>query len=167
MQDILTCGFCLFSTIILLVIANGMPVLLRKILEHRLSWPIDFGLLFYDKRPFLGQSKTWRGLFAAVFATSLIAPLLGIPLYTGALFAALVMCGDLSASFIKRRLGYIESSRFRMLDILPESLLPVLILQEDLELSLPEGIIAVAIFFIFEVLVSPVLFRLHIRKRPY
>ncbi|SHE22707.1 hypothetical protein BPUTEOMOX_2404 [methanotrophic endosymbiont of Bathymodiolus puteoserpentis (Logatchev)] len=77
------------------------------------------------------------------------------------------MSGDLIASFTKRRLGYVESSRFRVLDTLPESLLPLIILQDALALGFIEIITTVVLFFAFEVLLSPLLFRLHIRKRPY
>jgi len=167
MESLLPCGLCLFAALILLVIANGMPVMLRNMLGKRFSKPIDFGVLFFDKRPLLGQSKTWRGLVAAILITSFSAPVFGLSLYTGALFATLAMLGDLSASFLKRRLGYSESSRCRILDMLPESLLPVLLLRDDLQLTIFGGIFTVALFFIFEVLISPVLFRLHIRKRPY
>jgi len=167
MESFLPCGLCLFTALILLVIANGMPVMLRNMFGKRFSKPIDCGVLFIDKRPLFGQSKTWRGLVAAILFTSLSAPVFGLTLYTGALFGTLAILGDLSASFIKRRLGYSESSRCRILDTLPESLLPLLLLRDDLQLSVFGGILTVALFFIFEVLISPVLFRLHIRKRPY
>ena len=79
----------------------------------------------------------------------------------------LVMSGDLAASFTKRRLGLIESSRFRIIDILPESLIPVFILCDILGLNILTGFISVVLFFIFEVILSPILFKLHFRKKPY
>ncbi len=103
----------------------------------------------------------------SVCASSFIAPLFDFSYLNGALFGFLAMSGDLSASFTKRRLDYIESSRFRVLDILPESLLPLIILREGLALGFIEIILTVTLFFVFEVLLSPLLFRLHIRKRPY
>lgn len=166
-ENILSCWQCVIKVLILLALTNGMPVLLRNIMGSRLAWPVDFGLFFFDKRPLFGYSKTWRGIFSSIFVTSILAPLFGLSATNGALFALLAMLGDLCASFIKRRLGYIESSRFRIIDVLPESLLPIFILRQDLGLTVLEGFIAVALFFIFEVVLSPILFHLHIRKRPY
>jgi len=167
MENILTCGQCIFNALILLIISNGMPILSRDIFGVHGSWPVDFGGTFFDKKPLFGYSKTWRGLIMSVLATSLIAPLFALSFASGALFGLLTMSGDLIASFTKRRLGYIESSRFRVLDALPESLLPLIILREALALGFIEIIATVILFFTFEVLLSPILFRLHIRKRPY
>ncbi len=166
-ESILSCWQCVINAVILLIVANGMPVLLRDFLGSRLAWPIDFGVVFFDNRPLFGYSKTWRGIFSSMLVTSILAPLFGLSLINGAFFSLLVMFGDLTASFTKRRLGYIESSRFRILDVFPESLLPIFILREYLGLTVFEGFITVALFYIFEVLLSPILFRLHIRKRPY
>ncbi len=167
METLSPCWLCLFKALILLIIANGMPVLARIILGQRFAWPVDFGHVFIDNRPLFGHSKTWRGLLVAILSTSLLAPVFGLPPLTGGAFGILAMTGDLAASFIKRRLAYVESSRFRALDVLPESLLPILILREALELTIIGSIFTVSLFFIFEALISPILFRLHIRKRPY
>jgi CDP-2,3-bis-(O-geranylgeranyl)-sn-glycerol synthase len=77
------------------------------------------------------------------------------------------MTGDLLASFIKRRMGHAESSRARGLDTVPESLLPILVLKAPLGLGLIDIILIVAFFFLIEELISPILYRLHIRMRPY
>jgi len=167
MENTLTCWQCIFNSLILLIVANGMPILSRDIFGAHGSWPVDFRHVFFDKKPLFGYSKTWRGLIMSVLTTSLIAPIFDFNYLIGALFGFLVMSGDLSTSFIKRRLGYIESSRFRVLDTLPESLLPLIILREALALGFIEIIATVVLFFIFEILLSPILFRLHIRKRPY
>jgi len=167
MEGLLPCWKCIVNVLLLLSIANGMPVLARNIFRARFSWPVDFGIIFYDQHPLFGYSKTWRGVVISVFTTSLLASLFGLSIYNGALFGILVMTGDLSASFIKRRLGYSESSRFRIIDVIPESLLPVLVLQKQLGLTMLDGIISIALFFILEVVLSLLLYRLHIRKRPY
>jgi len=99
--------------------------------------------------------------------TTLTAILSGIEPLTGMLFGALAMTGDLSASFIKRRMGRAESSRARGLDTVPESLLPILLLKGPLALSLIDIFLIVMIFFLIEESISPILYRLHIRKRPY
>ncbi|MDO9047121.1 MAG: CDP-archaeol synthase [Methylobacter sp.] len=161
------CLYCMTQAITLLVAANGAPVLINKALGKHWAWPVDNKLKLRDGRRLFGDTKTWRGLCAAIFFTTLVAFLSGIEPLTGVLFGALTMAGDLLASFIKRRMGRSESSRARGLDTVPESLLPILLLKEPLALSLIDIILIVALFFLIEELISPVLYRLHIRKRPY
>ena len=71
------------------------------------------------------------------------------------------------ASFIKRRLGNVESSRARGLDTVPESLLPLVLLKDSLALNLIDIVLIVGLFFLIEEWVSPLLYRLHIRDQPY
>ncbi len=161
------CLYCMLQAVALLVVANGAPVLVNKALGNRGAWPVDDGLKLGDGHRLFGAAKTWRGLCSAIFFTTFAAILSGIEPVTGILFGALAMAGDLLASFIKRRIGCVESGRARGLDIVPESLLPILLLKEPLALSLSDIILIVAFFFLIEELISPVLYRLHIRKRPY
>ncbi len=152
---------------LLLIVANGMPVIARNLLEPRFNLPVDFHIKLTDNHPLFGKSKTWRGLLSSILGTGIFAYLLHLGVYFGALFGLLVMLGDLLASFCKRRLGYIESSRFRALDIIPESSLPFLFLNQYTNTTLLESTLCVLIFFLIEVYLSPLLYRLHIRKRPY
>ena len=161
------CLYCIIQAVIFLVAANGAPVLANKVLGKRLAWPMDKGLKLSDGHRLFGNTKTWRGLFSAVCFTTVAAILCGIEPLIGVLFGFLAMTGDLLASFIKRRLGRIESSRARGLDTVPESLLPILLLKEPLGLEILDIAIIVGLFFLIEESVSPVLYRLHIRKRPY
>ncbi len=161
------CLYCLIQAVALLAVANGTPVLVNKGMGKRWAWPVDNELKLRDGHRLWGNTKTWRGLCAAVFFSILAAIISGLEPLTGALFGALAMVGDLLASFIKRRMGRVESSRARGFDTVPESLLPILLLKESLALSLIDIILIVALFFLIEELVSPVLYRLHIRKRPY
>ncbi len=138
-----------------------------QILTTLADWPVDCGYRWFDRRPLFGASKTWRGLLFAVLAGSLSAPWMGFHWQDGAWFACYSMLGDLLSSFIKRRAGYPESSCFRAVDTIPESLLPALLLQQTLSLSYPAIIIVVLLFSILEALLSPILYWLHIRKRPY
>lgn len=161
------CLYCMIQTIALLVTANGAPVLINKALGKRWAWPVDNKLELRDGHRLFGNTKTWRGLGSAIFFATLVAFLSGIEPLTGTLFGALTMAGDLLASFIKRRIGCAESSRARGLDTVPESLLPILLLKEPLALSLIDIMLIVALFFLIEECISPVLYRLHIRKRPY
>lgn len=167
MTALTVCLYCMIQATALLVVANGAPVLVNKMLGKRWAWPVDNGVILSDGHRLFGNTKTWRGLLSAVFFSILAAILSGLEPLTGALFGALAMSGDMLASFLKRRMGRTASSRARGLDTVPESLLPVLVLKELLALSLIDIVLIVAIFFLIEESVSPVLYRLHIRKRPY
>jgi CDP-diglyceride synthetase len=167
MATLSLCLYCMIQATVLLIIANGAPVLANKTLGTRWAWPVDLGLKLRDDHRLFGDTKTWRGLCAAIFLTALAAILSGIDLLTGVLFGLLAMSGDLLASFTKRRMGHGESSHARGLDTVPESLLPILLLKEPLTLSLLDIILIVVLFFLIEEFLSPVLYRLHIKKRPY
>jgi CDP-2,3-bis-(O-geranylgeranyl)-sn-glycerol synthase len=120
-----------------------------------------------DGQPLLGSSKTWRGLAAACAATTAAAPLLGLSWTIGLAAGALSMCGDLVASFSKRRLGYRAGDRAPFLDSIPEALLPALGLYTALALGRIDVLVIVVVFAIVVRLASPVLYRLHIRRRPW
>ena len=162
-----SCWYCIFQAFILLIAANGAPVIARKVLGNRLAKSMDNGLILRDGYRLFGNSKTWRGLFSSIVLTTAVAILFGIQPLTGVLFGMLTMTGDLLASFIKRRLGNVESSRARGLDTVPESLLPLCLLKEPLALNFIEIILVAGLFFLCEEFVSPVLYRLHIRNQPY
>ncbi len=161
------CWFCIAKVQILLAIANGTPVLCRNLFGSRFAWPLDFGFALADNRPLFGQSKTWRGIISSVMITALTAPVLGIAMNLGAQFGALAMFGDLLSSFCKRRLGLAESSRFRLLDTIPESLFPLVFLRTQLDLTAVEIAVSVIVFVLLEMTMSPLLYRLRIRNRPY
>jgi len=152
---------------VLLICVNGAPVISRNLLKNKADWSLDFGYRLPDQRPVFGSSKTWRGLLSAVLVGALAAPWLGLSVKQGVIFSIVTMLGDLFSSFIKRRLGYAESSCFRGLDTVPESLFPVLMLQQAFALSEFDCVLVVFVFFVLEATLSPILYRLHIRKRPY
>lgn len=155
------------KVLLLLMVANGAPILAYRLLGERFGWPVDGGRRWRDGRPLLGKSKTWRGLIAAVTAATVAAPLLGLPVAVGVLVGAGAMLGDLASSFVKRRLA-IESSGFAPgLDQVPESLLPSLLVMPLTGLGAVDVLVLVAAFFVLELLLSQVLYRLRIRKRPY
>ncbi len=151
----------------LLIVANGTPILLRKALKARYAWPVDGGARYFDGRPLLGPSKTWRGLAGAVPMTGVAAWLLGFPLGLGLLFGGCAMLGDLSSSFFKRRFGVPPSGMALGLDQVPESLFPLLAARS--ELSLEYGYIAwlVMLFLLLELVLSRILYELHIREQPH
>lgn len=162
----------LFSTgllhiLLLIIVANGTPILLRDIMHSRMNTPLDFGMRFVDGRRLLGDSKTWRGVLAAIMVTALLAAWLDYPAQTGAMVAALAMLGDCTASFIKRRLSLPPSSMAPLLDQVPESLLPAWVLMETFGLDTLSVFVVSGLFIVFELSASVVLYRLGIRKRPY
>lgn len=155
------------NLLVLLIIANGAPILARKFLKERWGLPLDAGIPFVDGQPLLGQSKTVRGVLCAVVLTGAAAPLLDLSVGLGCLLAALSMLGDLLSSFIKRRLKMRPSSMALGLDQVPESLLPLLVLKEPLGLGWPGILQTIVLFFALELVLSRLLFWLRVRKTPY
>jgi CDP-2,3-bis-(O-geranylgeranyl)-sn-glycerol synthase len=153
--------------LLLLLAANGAPILARWLLGPRLAWPLDAGRSGPDGRPWLGPHKTWRGLAAALLVTSLLAWLLGLSPWLGLALAALAMLGDLLASLVKRRLGIAAGGAAPLLDQLPEALLPLLVLQASLGLDWPALLRLTLGFVGLDYLLSWLLYRWHIRQRPY
>ena len=153
--------------LVLLIIANGAPILTSYLMGKRWGFPLDAGLLFVDGQPLLGQSKTLRGVLCSIALTGAAAPLLGLTINQGCNLAALSMLGDLLSSFVKRRLKLKPSSMMLGLDQVPESLLPLLLLKDPLGLTWPGIARAVVLFLVLELVLSRLLFRLRIRKTPY
>ncbi|MEJ2685611.1 MAG: CDP-archaeol synthase [Gammaproteobacteria bacterium] len=153
--------------VLVLIVANGAPIVARKVFGARLAVPLDGNRVFADGRPILGSSKTVRGVAAALLATPPAAVLLGLPAQVGLTVAFFAMVGDALASFAKRRLDIPVSGRCLGLDQIPESLLPALALQAPLALGALEITAVVAGFIVSELALSRVLFQLNIRDRPY
>ena len=153
--------------LILLAVANGAPVIGRRLLRDRFAWPLDGGIRAFDGRPLLGASKTVRGIVLALVTTTAVAPLIGLTPRIGITVAAVAMAGDLLSSFVKRRFGLRPSSRAVGLDQVPESLLPVLACWHTLMLDVGDIVAVTAIFFIGEIALSRLLYRWRIRERPY
>ncbi|MBA1158808.1 CDP-archaeol synthase [Microvirga mediterraneensis] len=155
------------SILILLGVANGTPILLKRILGDRFAVPIDFGLTWLDGQPLLGSSKTFRGLAVAIAATAIVAAMLKFGWRLGAEIAFMSMMGDVAASFLKRRLGLEPHARAFGLDQIPEALLPLVILRRPLGLSGLEIVLLVMAFILLEIWLSRLFFMLHIRDQPY
>jgi CDP-2,3-bis-(O-geranylgeranyl)-sn-glycerol synthase len=155
------------QVLLLLITANGAPILARRLLRHRFYKPLDGGLNLADGQPLLGPSKTWRGLIAALMLTAVMAWMLGLSLAFGALFGLLTMAGDLVTSFIKRRVGMQASSMAPGFDYLLESCLPVAVLAKPLGLAVLDIVVIVVLFMLLALILSRVLFWLGVRKRPY
>jgi len=77
------------------------------------------------------------------------------------------MAGDLLSSFLKRRFGLPASARATGLDQIPESLLPCIISANRLGLGILDILMVTSTFFVGEIVLSLILYRLHLRRRPY
>lgn len=153
--------------LLLLAVANNAPIAAKLLLGSRWNAPLDGGALFRDGRPWLGPSKTWRGLVASALLSALAAPLLGFDSPAGLLAGCAAMLGDSLASFAKRRLGIASSGRALGLDQVPESLLPLLALAPILGLG-PTMVTGVALaFLLIEPPAARLGHRLGWRDRPY
>jgi hypothetical protein len=151
----------------LVAVANGTPVIAKRLLGPRLAWPLDAGASLFDSRPIFGASKTIRGVLLALLATTLAAALIGPSWRIGLLVGASAMAGDLLSSFLKRRWGRLPSSRALGLDQIPESLLPMLACRSPLGPDWADVALGTVLFLVGEILVSRWLYRLHIRDQPY
>jgi CDP-diglyceride synthetase len=151
----------------LLVVANGTPLMMQKVLGSHLSYPVDGDLRFVDGRPVFGRAKTLRGLVCAILATIAGALLVGLGWKIGLLVGTLAMVGDLFSSFVKRRLGRSPSSPVVGIDQIPESLFPLIACIGPLSLTIANVAIAVAMFSVGELVLSRVLYAFDLRDRPY
>lgn len=159
--------YLLFSLLIMLMVANGAPIVARKLLPSVGACALDGGHRFFDKRPIFGSAKTVRGIVSACICTAAISPLLGFAVFTGITIACGAMLGDLISSFIKRRLAIPSSGQALVLDQVPESLIPLLFVQAQFNLEIVEIFMVIAAFFLIGLIISRILFKLGIRHKPY
>ena len=157
----------ILETFVLLALANGSPVIAKSILGDRFAIPIDRGAKFIDGRPILGSSKTVRGIFVSILTTSVLAPIVGLDWKIGVLLASVAMAGDLFSSFLKRRMNLPAGGKATGLDQVPESLFPLLVCRSILPLTAVDIFVVISIFFVGEMLLSRLLYRFHLRDRPY
>jgi len=165
-HTLLGAAMVILQVLILVGVANAAPIVARELLGERLNRPLDGGKTFIDGAPIFGSTKTVRGLLAPLLMCAAGAALLGLSASFGAGFAAAAMLGDLFSSFIKRRMGVASSSPVTGLDQIPEALFPALAALPYLDLRALDVAIIVTLFFLLDIAVSPVLYRLRIRKTP-
>lgn len=153
--------------LLLLGVANGAPIAVKRLLGARWAAPLDGGLHFVDGRRVLGPSKTVRGVVAAVVCTALGAMLLGLAPGMGAAIGAAAMAGDALSSFVKRRLGVEPSGRATGIDQVPEALLPLIVVRDALGLGWLHVAVVTAAFFALEIPLARWAHRIGLRDRPY
>ena len=161
----MTIGF--LELLLLIIIANGAPILARVLLRDAFDTAVDFGKKLADGNPIFGPSKTWRGVLAAITTTTIAAWVLGYSTETGLFISSFAVAGDLTSSFIKRRLNRAPSSMAPLLDQVPESLFPALAVMQVFHLTILSVFLLVLTFIITELALSHTLYRWGIRKRPY
>jgi CDP-2,3-bis-(O-geranylgeranyl)-sn-glycerol synthase len=61
----------------LLALANGAPVIAKKVLKTTLALALDGGITLADNQPLFGRSKTIRGIALSIVVTTLSAPWIG------------------------------------------------------------------------------------------
>jgi CDP-archaeol synthase len=159
--------FPIVQAMVLLTLANGTPVVAKKIFGQSFALPLDAGLTLFHGRPLFGPSKTIRGIMLSVSVTTASAPLLSLDLSIGAIAAAAAMVDDLCSSFVKRRLDFPPSSQALGLDQVPESPLPLLACRAALSLTAADVVLGVGLFLIGELILSRILHRAHLRDEPY
>lgn len=152
---------------LLLIAANGAPLVASKLLGDTMNQPIDGGYRFVDGNYLFGRTKTWRGLFAAIGCTVLLSWLLGLSGWLGIVIALAAMVGDLTSSFIKRRLDLPSSAKCTGLDQLPEAVLPMILAVTFFGVGRWEATFAVVVFMLGDIVVSPLLYRLGWRRVPH
>jgi CDP-2,3-bis-(O-geranylgeranyl)-sn-glycerol synthase len=155
------------EVLLLVVLANGAPVMACLALPGCLGAPVDGGRVLADGRPVFGPTKTWRGLLAALVLTPIAALALGLAWTVGVVVAAGAMLGDLAVSFVKRRLGLAPSTRVLGLDEVPEALVPALLVGPQLGLAALDVVLIVLGFVLVNRVLGPLAgrWRAH-RERP-
>ncbi len=153
--------------LVLLAGANSAPILARKVMGQRWEAPVDMGLELGQGKRLLGSHKTWRGLMAAVGASVLLSFPLSVSAWEAGLFGLLSMAGDLFSGGTKRRLGIASGGRFLVLDQVPESAVPMLAMGGRLGCHWPDIVAVIILFTLGQVVFSPLLYWLRIRRNPH
>jgi hypothetical protein len=159
--------FTVARLLLLVIVANAVPLLAYDVFHRRWAWPVDFGRTLSDGRRLFGSSKTLRGIALSLLLTPLCAAVLGLPPATGLTVAAGAMAGDLISSFTKRRMGLKPGSQALGIDQIPEALIPLLLVRRLYGLTHIEIACAVAVFVAAELVASRFLFKIHLREHPY
>src|SRR5437763_10658743 len=84
----------ILNVLVLLMLANGAPVVAKLLLGDRRCYRLDCNLRFADGRRLLGPSNTVRGVILAVLAAAAGAVILGLDWRVGATIESMAMVGD-------------------------------------------------------------------------
>jgi len=101
--------------------ANAAPVLFGG------GKPLDFGEKFFDGKPVFGRNKTFKGFTAGLLLGTFVGvaeyfvfqhypTLWHYPVFSGFFLASGALIGDLTGSFLKRRIGLSPGSPLPVID---------------------------------------------------
>ena len=137
----------MLGSLLFLLWCNFLPPLAAYVLGNRFNVAIDGGLRFIDGEPLLGPHKTVRGVLAALLGSFIFIPFLATRSWLDVPMAALLAClGDMTSSFIKRRLHLESGHESPLLDQAFEGLFPLIYLVAYGPLG---GAQALAVFLLF------------------
>src|SRR5215472_14738167 len=97
----------ILQLLILLTLANGTPLVAKKLFGERYSHPLDGNVTFADGRPLFGPSKTIRGIVLAGLATTAAASVIGLRRETG-LLVGLCNGGRPLLQFLQTPVGHAD-----------------------------------------------------------
>lgn len=137
------------------------------LLNKKLNTAVDFGAKMVDGNPVFGASKTWRGVLATLLISPIGALIFDYAAEIGILIALGAISGDLFSSFVKRRLGMEPSSKALLLDQIPESLIPVLMMIQIFNLSLLGVLFIVFAFVVIDMIITYFLYHWRILRKSY
>jgi len=151
----------------LITVANTAPLVAKNVFRAHMARPIDGGCRFFDGAPVFGRSKTYRGILAAIAATLVAAAVIGPSIQLGLIVGIGAMAGDLMSSFAKRRMKLPSSSQSTGLDQIPESLIPLLMAETLLPLTVGEITAIVIVFLVGQIALARLFYALKWRDEPY
>ncbi len=102
------------------MVANGTPVVVSRFIKK--THPIDNNFKLKDGRPLFGKGKTWEGFLGglavgAIFGLLIKLVLTNYPILFLSMYIPLgALLGDITGSFIKRRLGIKRGDPLPLLD---------------------------------------------------
>jgi CDP-2,3-bis-(O-geranylgeranyl)-sn-glycerol synthase len=156
------------KVLLLIGAANSAPLFARRLaFDGHARHPVDGGKRLPDGQFLFGPSKTIEGLVSSAAATAIAAYVIGLGGYLGLIVSLGAMTGDLTSSFVKRRLGYPPSSRATGLDQIPEALVPGLMAALVLPLTAGDIAAIVGVFLCGEMILSWALYQMGMREQPY
>ncbi|MER2512995.1 MAG: CDP-archaeol synthase [Nitrosomonas ureae] len=135
------------------------------LLNNQWNAAVDFGAKMADGNPVLGASKTWRGILATLLVLPGVALIFGYTAEVGILIAIGTISGDLFSSFVKRRLGMVPSSKAPLLDQIPESLIPALMMMHIFDLSLSGILFLVFAFTVIDMIMTYFLYHWRVLRK--
>jgi CDP-2,3-bis-(O-geranylgeranyl)-sn-glycerol synthase len=150
------------------MVANGSPVVFKG------SKPLDMGKHFIDGHRILGDGKTIEGFIVGVTAGSVFGIIEAVLAWNikyvviGFLGGLGAMLGDITGSFIKRRLGYERGHPILLLDQLDFALCStILYYAYGIEMDLTSLLLVYTTIFVLHILTNRIAYRAGLKNVPY